>query len=514
LSSAFQGFRKGRPARKNDKKLPKEKTSLMHFRLRCLDLVEALATKEIGIDLASSCLLPLLALLEATVKEPLQKPLMNRARTALRKITNIRRFAESSNGNLDELVKLLQSLFLKPYNKKTLMPYISEDLIQCSSFVLRCALHISRETPESNGETPHFEMEELFKPYHSNLSKYFLKRDSSFPFGVYVRALQYPWPDAGFFIEPLIEYAFGATMLKNRKLQALQLLTALFRNTTALSALGPQLNKHLQNLLEHAHKVLEEADKDCKPKYLTELFILLRVMYQCPIVVKLDNFKQLWAPIKKALPSLLSKGAVKAKELKKSFTTLARVLETSINIPVDEAEAIATPAPTVVKAMDEKVANLDSTAKTNKKNKKQRNSLENVKERIESKKRRIAAATEGVGDMIFTVPGFSEEATAEEESVSEPKKKKKKKEKVSKEAAANDVAEEMVTESVSEIAQPTDTKAEDDHTEAVTEEKTLKKKKKKKVVVEKEDPAVEMEVAPTTTEKRVAKKEKKKKEKN
>merc|ERR1712137_625875 len=72
---------------------------------------------------------------------------------------------------------------------------------------------------------------------------------------------------------------------------------------------------------------------------------------------------------------------------------------------------------TVVKAMDEKVANLDSTAKTNKKNKKQRNSLENVKERIESKKRRIAAATEGVGDMIFTVPGFSEEATAEEESV-------------------------------------------------------------------------------------------------
>ena len=80
LSSAFQGFRKSRPARKTQKKLPKEKTALMHFRLRCLDLVEALATKEIGIDLASACLLPLLALLETTVKEPLQKPLMNRTR--------------------------------------------------------------------------------------------------------------------------------------------------------------------------------------------------------------------------------------------------------------------------------------------------------------------------------------------------------------------------------------------------------------------------------------------------
>lgn len=136
------------------------------------------------------------------------------------------------------------------------MPYIGEDLVQCSSFVLRCALHMSRETPESNGETPHFQMEELFKPYHSNLSKYFLKRDSSFPFGIYVRALQQPWPDAGFLLEPLIEYAFGSTMLKNRKLQALQLLTALFRNTTALTALGPQLSKQLQSLLQHALKVI------------------------------------------------------------------------------------------------------------------------------------------------------------------------------------------------------------------------------------------------------------------
>jgi len=498
LSSAFQGFRKNRPARKNDKKLPKEKTALMHFRLRCLDLVEALAAKEIGIDLASACLLPLLALLEATVKEPLQKPLMNRARTALRKMTNIRRFAESSNGNLDELVKLLQSLFLKPYTKKTLMPYIGEDLVQCSSFVLRCALHISRETPESNGEAPHFEMEELFKPYHSNLSKYFLKRDSSFPFGIYVRALQYPWPDAGFLMEPLIEYAFGANMLKNRKLQALQLLTALFRNTTALTALGPQLNKQLQSLLQHTHKVLEEADKDAKPKYLTELFILLRVMYQCPIIVKLDDFKQLWEPVKTALPSLLSKGAVKAKELKKSFTTLARVMEVSLDIPASEAVVTTTTAATVEVASTADVDVKEKPAK-----KKQRKSLEKNKERTEAKKRRIAAAAEGVGDMTFAVAGFAEEVTAEEESVQEPKKKKKKKEKPAKEAVTNGIEEEAVAETVTE-----DVQMEVAQSEVVEEKKS--KKKKKKVVVEEASQSVEMEVAPVTTEKKVTRKKKEK----
>ena len=80
LSSAFREFRKARPVRKNNNKLPKDQTALMHFRLRCLDLIEVLAGKEIGVDLAVATLLPLLSLLEATVKEPLQKPLMNRTR--------------------------------------------------------------------------------------------------------------------------------------------------------------------------------------------------------------------------------------------------------------------------------------------------------------------------------------------------------------------------------------------------------------------------------------------------
>ena len=82
LAAAFREFRKARPVRKNNSKLPKDVTALMHFRLRCLDLIEVLAStdKGIHINLAVPTLLPLLSLLEATVKEPLQKPLMDRTR--------------------------------------------------------------------------------------------------------------------------------------------------------------------------------------------------------------------------------------------------------------------------------------------------------------------------------------------------------------------------------------------------------------------------------------------------
>lgn len=143
------------------------------------------------------------------------------------------------------------------------MPYIGEDLVLCCSFILRCTLHLSRVSHSASGQAsgqegePRVQVDGVYQLYRSNLSKFFLKRDSPVPFGVFSRALVYPWPDAGFLLEPLIEYAFGPTILKNRKLQAVQLLTALFRNSTALSALGqPLLTKRLHSLLQCSQRVI------------------------------------------------------------------------------------------------------------------------------------------------------------------------------------------------------------------------------------------------------------------
>lgn len=141
------------------------------------------------------------------------------------------------------------------------MPYISEDLVQCCSFILRCTLHLSRVNDSTSGQKkqkePQVEVDGVYQLYRSNLSKFFLKRDSHVPFGVFSRALVFPWPDAGFLLESLIEYAFGPTILKNRKLLAVQLLTALFRNSTAVSAIGePLLTKRLHSLLQCSQRVI------------------------------------------------------------------------------------------------------------------------------------------------------------------------------------------------------------------------------------------------------------------
>lgn len=142
------------------------------------------------------------------------------------------------------------------------MPYISDDLIQCCCFILRCALHATRSNSEkapraqSNGHSTPIAMDAVYQLYLSNLSKFFMKRDSPVPFGIFSRALAYPWPDSAHLLEQLVEFSFGSSILKNRKLLALQLLTSLFRNATALSTLGHDvLFQRVQALLKHAQGV-------------------------------------------------------------------------------------------------------------------------------------------------------------------------------------------------------------------------------------------------------------------
>ena len=143
------------------------------------------------------------------------------------------------------------------------MPYISEELVQCCLYILRCALHLNRVNESSAGNVTngknkeHAEIDGVYQLYRSNLSKFFIKRDSPVPFAVFSRALVYPWPDAGLLVEPLIENAFGPTILNNRKLQAVQLLTALFRNSTALSSMDQALlTKRLHSLLQCSQRVI------------------------------------------------------------------------------------------------------------------------------------------------------------------------------------------------------------------------------------------------------------------
>ncbi|XP_045035589.1 myb-binding protein 1A-like protein [Daphnia magna] len=533
LGSAFQEFRKARPVRKNVNKLPKEGTALMHFRLRCLDLIEVLTDKELSISLSAAAMMPLLSLLEVTVKEPLQKPLMDRTRSVLRKLTNIRRFSDSKDVVMEDLVKLLQILFSKPYAKKTLMPYISEDLVQCCSFILRCTLHLSRVNDSTSGQKkqkePHVEVDGVYQLYRSNLSKFFLKRDSHVPFGVFSRALVFPWPDAGFLLESLIEYAFGPTILKNRKLLAVQLLTALFRNSTAVSAIGePLLTKRLHSLLQCSQRVVEEAGSDSKPKYLNELFILLRVVLLCPEVAKLRGGSptsggvgtddgEPWKPFKDALTVFTAKGLGKQKDLKKNHSMLARLMGLALD-EIEPAQACggggskrltsSSSSPEADGAKSTKTTTNGSKAGEMATKKKLKSNRPGDKEKKEAKKRRMTASGEGFGGVTFAQVDMDIDVAPEAEPSSSVvakekvgERKKRRKDSETMKAGSHDTNGNQVEQEVGEEEKGAKSKKE--------KKKKLKKKDKNSVEEVSEDvpTAAEDASAGSTTPKKLKKRQ-------
>lgn len=157
------------------------------------------------------------------------------------------------------------------------MPYISDDLVQCCTFVLRCSLQVTRtnrvksaSTVLTNGKGTQEEVDGVYQLYLSNLSKFFVKRDSPVPFAVFSRALMLPWPDASLLLEPLTDFAFGSTIIKNRKFQAIQLLASLFRNSTAMSFLGqPLLVKRVETLLQRSQQVTKLGQASFFIKYFS-----------------------------------------------------------------------------------------------------------------------------------------------------------------------------------------------------------------------------------------------------
>lgn len=186
---------------------------------------------------------------------------------------------------------------------------------------------------------------------------------------------------------------------------------------------------------------MEEAGSEStKPKYLNELFILLRVVLLCPEVAKLKGSSasaspagavgtgddaQLWEPFKAALTVFTAKGLGKQKDLRKNHSLLARrmglALDETITAPVRAAAAAGGPSTTTKSSSSSslKGGKVGTAAKSTRANgskaaaaeggesgvmtttKKPKSNRPGDKEKKEAKMRRMTASAEGFTDVTF-----------------------------------------------------------------------------------------------------------------
>ena len=148
---------------------------------------------------------------------------------------------------------------------------------------------------------------------------------------------------------------------------------------------------------------MEDADTNSKPKYLNELFILLRVVLHSPDLEKLKGSAeaenaQLWAPFKGSLAAFAAKGLAKHKDVKKSLTVLARLLGLS---PDDMMTMANNCKQTDVTDGTETKETLAEEAEVEEVRQKKTKRLGDKKKK-EAKQRRMAATSEGFQPVALT----------------------------------------------------------------------------------------------------------------
>jgi hypothetical protein len=244
---------------------------------------------------------------------------------------------------------------------------------------------------------------------------------------------------------------------------------------------------------------VEEAGSDSKPKYLNELFILLRVVLLRPEVAKLKGSAsvgsaQLWDPFKAALTVFTAKGLGKQKDLKKNHTALARLMglaldetitaaaggpstTTKSSLKKDTTRTAAAGAKSTTKnigAAGESGIVVGSVMTTTKKTKSNR---PGDKEKKEAKKRRMTASAEGfTNDVTFAQVDIDIDVAPEDddevvqEVVGDRKKRRKDSKKTMTESHENTNGNQV--ESLKEEVKKKKSKKEVDN-ETLKEEETL-----------------------------------------
>lgn len=179
LAAAFRILRENRQTQ--SKKQEKSAQSLTHFRVRVIDLLETYIDSGPSMALALDMLVPLFGLLEYCIKDPHQKPLDNRVRTCLKKLSAVKRFKDTDGVDAQLLTDVSKLLMEKGERSTAVCQEMGDKLAECATFLVRCVQQAGLPS------------QTLVQIYGENLTAFFKKRDCVLPASLFKNALQLLW---------------------------------------------------------------------------------------------------------------------------------------------------------------------------------------------------------------------------------------------------------------------------------------------------------------------------------
>lgn len=289
LSEAFQSIRK-KPNSSLKKKTKKERatnTTVMHFRIRVLDLLEIYLEKSPNLMITLDILIALLGMLEYCKTDKDLKSLSNTVDRVLKKLFAIRQFSSVDDITEDLLVDILSKLVERKVSPNVLEEH-NKLISKCCIFLISASDLLAAN--EQNQKFYH-----LIEDY---LEKFLKTRNPMFAFSCFRDIMKIRWHGVWKLGQILVERGLLA---KNeakgfRRSQAIELLNVIYKNHGFIAQDIKRFNKLNKTIEKHLEEYVKwlQAMPQISPKEYHTLLELLRDIHKCSKTIEGYNSSINW----------------------------------------------------------------------------------------------------------------------------------------------------------------------------------------------------------------------------
>ncbi|XP_065171118.1 myb-binding protein 1A [Atheta coriaria] len=271
LGEAFKNHRPN--LKKKSKKQSKDDEILTHFRVRAMDLIDIyLDSPEVSMINCLEIMLPLLQGLEFSIKDAHQKPLHDRIKSSLKKLSGLKTFASTDEVDENVLHTLLKSILDKGSKSTLIVQEMGDKIADCCMLIINCSSIV--------GVT-----KKISALLTEVLDTYFKKRDCLTPYVLFKMVLNSNWEKSVTLIAPLVSYVFDEEIRPFRRRQALELLKIFYLNNRLIAAnketFVKKLSKSENKLNNNVVEFLERKEYTSKEPFVSGVFLLLAAIKNC-----------------------------------------------------------------------------------------------------------------------------------------------------------------------------------------------------------------------------------------
>lgn len=279
LASAFKLLKQSRKPKKTKADKIAEKT-LLHFRMRALDLVEIYLKNNPQMEICLEALIFFFDLMPIAIKNEKQSPLLPRFDGIFMQLAQLKSFSLETVANVTSkhLAETLTNMLEKTVKEKTNIQQLNHFARACI-FLINCSQILQKVTP---GE------DEVLRIVLENLREFFTHRNPTLQLNSFNKILATQWNGNFKMAKFIADEGLRSTVRSLRRTQSLQMLKTFFKNNNLFAQNDKHAVKYSGKVCEHLKTYVSEVQEMPQSEFLELIQFVLAIRQRKEFTAKDD----------------------------------------------------------------------------------------------------------------------------------------------------------------------------------------------------------------------------------